>query len=244
MCGRFTLKTPVADWLESLFPSESLRRLIDVSRLSSWSPRFNIAPTQPILILRKQGDGTFCIEPMRWGLVPAWADSLQSAYSMFNARSETLLEKSSFKHLVQTSRCTILADGYYEWQATGAKVKTPYWIHAPGDRPFGMAGLWTSNHRVHSGHDIRSATVITVPANEDTCQVHDRMPAMQWGGEEILHWLADRADPRDAAALSQELAPSPAGSLECRRVSRLVNRVQVDSPELISPETDLLGESI
>jgi putative SOS response-associated peptidase YedK len=244
VCGRFTLKTPVADWLESLFPSESLRRLIDISRLSGWSPRFNIAPTQPILILRKQGDGTFCIEPMRWGLVPAWADSLQSAYSMFNARSETLLEKSSFKHLVQTSRCTILADGYYEWQATGAKVKTPYWIHAPGDRPFGMAGLWTSNHRVHSGHDIRSATVITVPANEDTCQVHDRMPAMQWGGEEILHWLADRADPRDAAALSQELAPSPAGSLECRRVSRLVNRVQVDSPELISPETDLLGESI
>jgi putative SOS response-associated peptidase YedK len=242
VCGRFTLKTPVADWLESLFPSAALRRLIDTSRLSIWSPRFNIAPTQPILILREQGDGTYRIEPMRWGLVPAWADSLQSTYSMFNARSETLLEKSSFKQLVQTNRCTVLADGYYEWKATGAKVKTPYWIHAPGERPFGMAGLWTSNHRVHSGQDVRSATVITVPANEDTCAVHDRMPAMQWTGEEILHWLSDRADPLDAATLSQDLASSPPGSLECRRVSRQVNRVQLDLPGLILPETDLLGD--
>jgi putative SOS response-associated peptidase YedK len=237
VCGRFTLKTPVADWLESLFPSESLRRQIDISHVTAWRPRFNIAPTQDILILREREIGNYCIEPMRWGLVPAWADSLHSAYSMFNARSETLLEKSSFKHLVQNHRCTILADGYYEWQATAPKQKTPYWIHSPGEQPFGLAGLWTTNHRVHPGKDVSSATIITVPANDDTREVHDRMPVMQRTGEEILRWLSDRSGPRTEWDLQEELAPAPKGSLQCRSVSRQVNRVAVDLPGLILPDS-------
>lgn len=239
MCGRFTLKTPVVDWLESLFPSESFRKLIDTSRVTGWAPRYNIAPTQSILILREQGNGSYCIESMRWGLVPAWADSLQTAYSMFNARSETLLEKSSFKNLVQTNRCAILADGYYEWQATESKQKTPYWIHAPEEKPFGMAGLWTTNHRIHPGQDFSSATVITVPANDDTRRVHDRMPAMQWTGEEVMAWLSDKGRVLGETDLHDALAPAPSGSLHCRRVSREVNRVQVDLPGLILPDERL-----
>ena len=102
-----------------------------------------------------------------------------------------------------------------------------------------MAGLWTTNHRIHPGQDVSSATVITVPANDDTRGVHDRMPAMQWTGEEVLAWLADRGNVRSESDLQEELAPAASGSLQCRRVSRQVNRAQVDLPGLILPDDGL-----
>lgn len=236
MCGRFTLKVPVDAWIRDLF-SEAIRSLIVTSKITEWSPRYNIAPTQPILVLTEDNNGRFEIQPMRWGLVPSWTDSIQSAYSMVNARSETLLEKPTYKHLVETHRCVVLADGYYEWKAPTPKNKIPYWIHADGERPFGMAGLWTTNKKVQSDAPLDSATVITIPANEDTKVVHDRMPAMLMCQDDILAWLAKKD--RTPSVLEQELAPPAQGVFQFYEVEKTVNNARNDGPDLVKPVNKL-----
>lgn len=233
MCGRFTLKVPVSEWLKSLFPG------VDIAARFGWTtdssePRYNIAPTQNILTLHYDSTGALRINPMRWGLIPYWADSTKSAYSMFNARSETLLEKASFKSLVSAHRCVILADGYYEWNAITPKNKEPFWIHRPGELPFGMAGLWTSNRKVEPGREIHSATIITMPSNEDTRTVHDRMPAILRDEPEVMGWLTDNSTkPEDR--INKITQPLESGTLLLRAVSKEVNSVKSDRAALIDP---------
>lgn len=233
MCGRFTLKVPVSEWLESLFPG------VDIAARFGWTtdspePRYNIAPTQNILTLHYDSTGALRINPMRWGLIPYWADSTKSAYSMFNARSETLLEKVSFKSLVSTHRCVILADGYYEWKAINPKDKEPFWIHRPGELPFGMAGLWTSNRKVEPGREVHSTTIITLPSNDDTRVVHDRMPAILRTEQEVMGWLTDNSSLPEEQ-ISRITLPLESGSLLLRSVSKEVNSVKSDKASLIDP---------
>ena len=92
MCGRFTLKTSIDDLLADLFTDGSTRPLIETASVPLMEPRYNIAPTQDILVILADNSNRLKIERMRWGLIPFWADSLQSSYSMFNARSESLAE--------------------------------------------------------------------------------------------------------------------------------------------------------
>ena len=233
MCGRFTLKVPVSEWLKSLFPG------VDIAARFGWTtdsatPRFNIAPTQNILSLHYDSAGALCINPMRWGLIPFWADSTKSAYSMFNARSETLLEKASFKSLVSAHRCVILADGYYEWKAATPKSKEPFWIHRPNEEPFGMAGLWTTNRKVEPGKEIVSTTIITLPSNDDTREVHDRMPAILRSDREIVDWLTNNSLTTEDR-LAKITQPLESGSLLLRSVSKEVNSVRSDDANLIEP---------
>lgn len=236
VCGRFTLKTPVDTWISELL-GEAFRSLVITSRLSPWVPRYNIAPTQQILVLTANDLGQYEIRPMRWGLVPSWTDSIQSSYSMVNARSETLLEKSTYKPLIRSHRCVVLADGYYEWQAPSPKNKIPFWIHQLDERPFGMAGLWTTNKKVTPGEELESATIITTPANEDTCKVHDRMPAMLLSGEEILGWLKNKQ--RDEQSLEQEIAPPVQGLFQFYEVEKTVNNARNEGAELLQPVSRL-----
>lgn len=221
----------MSEWLRSLFPG------VDIAARFGWTvdstvPRFNIAPTQNILTLHYDSTGALRITPMRWGLVPFWADSTKSAYSMFNARSETLLEKASFKTLISAHRCVILADGYYEWKASTLKNKEPFWIHRPDEAPFGMAGLWTTNHKIEQGKEIVSTTVITLPSNEDTLEVHDRMPAILRNENEILEWISNepQAPEQRLSAITRSLE---SGSLRLRAVSKSVNSVKSDEPSLL-----------
>ncbi len=233
MCGRFTLKVPVSEWLKSLFPG------VDIAARFGWTidserPRYNIAPTQNILTLYSDSAGALRVNSMRWGLIPFWADSTKSAYSMFNARSETLLEKASFKTLVSAHRCVILADGYYEWKAITPKNKEPFWIHRPGEMPFGMAGLWTSNRKIEPGREVQSATIITQPSNDDTKEVHDRMPAILRSERDIVEWLASGpTSPEDRIAKITQ--PLESRSLLLRRVSKEVNSVRFDQSALLEP---------
>ena len=234
MCGRFTLKVPVSEWLKSLFPG------VDIAKKFGWTadtnePRYNIAPTQNILTLHCDSTGALRINPMRWGLIPFWADSSKSAYSMFNARSETLLEKASFKSLVSAHRCVILADGYYEWKAKTPKNKEPFWIHQPGELPFGMAGLWTSNRKVEPGREIQSSTIITMPSNDDTRDIHDRMPAILRSEHDIMDWLAGNAS-SSADRVANITHPLESGSLLLRPVSKEVNSVKSNAASLIDPQ--------
>jgi putative SOS response-associated peptidase YedK len=263
MCGRFTLKTPVLDWLMSLFPRDRdslailANRLIQSNPLLA-APRFNISPTQPIWGITQNvlapnqprtadsgidgyGIDSYGIRGMRWGLLPAWADSPQVAYSMINARSETLWDKPSYKNLIPTHRCAIVADGYFEWkkndiEAKASRAKQPYWIHRMDEKPFAMAGLWTENKKVQPGHIVASATIITTDANQDTESVHDRMPVLLMDPESVTAWLSDDVSEE---TLRRMVAPAPTGSLQMRAVSTQVNSPRNDGPRLLEPVTEM-----
>ena len=230
MCGRFTLKTPIDDLLMDLFTDGSMRALIETAGLPHMESRYNIAPTQDVLVILSDDSNRLKIERMRWGLIPFWADSLQSSYSMFNARSESLAEKTSFKSLLSSHRCAVLADGYYEWQKTTPKTKTPFWIHRRDSRPFAMAGLWTTNRKIRANESIQSTTIITVESNQDTCEVHDRMPAMLMHGEQILDWVTHRDS---ADAMKRYLHPAALGEFCLQQVSTMVNNVKHEGPSLL-----------
>jgi putative SOS response-associated peptidase YedK len=230
MCGRFTLKTPVLEWLIHFFPqfgdhwTQATRALFEQAPKLAL-PRWNIAPTQEVLVLASTVPG----EPplllaMRWGLIPSWASGTNIGYSMINARSETLAEKPSFRSLLPQHRCVVLADGYYEWKKSpddGTKQKkTPFWIHRPQEAPLAMAGLWTSNRRVVPASDWLTTTIITADANDDTRGVHDRMPVFLDEGIPIQRWLNLELEPDEWPLF---WAPRTGGCLELRKVSDRVN---------------------
>jgi putative SOS response-associated peptidase YedK len=239
MCGRFTLKTPVANWLADLFPNWT-----DNSTLipAEWTrARYNIAPTQPILVARCKADGSPTIENMRWGLVPAWASSLSAGYSMINARSESIAEKPSFRPSLVDKRCVIIADGYYEWKKLNPKAKEPYWIHLAGERVFAMAGLWAVNRKIQnplsSEQPILSATIITTSSNDDVAGVHDRMPALLTDATQIQSWLDPALNQANLTdRLLEQLQTCPIGLLQMRLVSNRVNSPANDAPELLDAQ--------
>ncbi len=225
MCGRFTLKTPASSWVEQLFAGI---RFLD---LPENPPRYNIAPTQPILAIVQTENGHKA-DWFRWGLVPGWADDPAIGNKMINARSETLSEKPSFRRAFEHRRCLIVADGYFEWRKLDAKTKKPYWIHRPDDQPFLMAGLWEINRKIDTNQPLISATIITTSANQRMALVHDRMPVIL-ERDESAFW----ADPshRNVAELQKLLKPAEESYLQLRPVSSLVNNPRNDSPECIVP---------
>lgn len=238
MCGRFTLKTPVANWLSSLFPDWQTQSPTPWLALPDGlrQPRYNIAPTQQIAVVRMGGDGATELSSMRWGLVPSWADSLSVSY--INARSETLADKPSFRSLLRNKRCVVLGDGYYEWKKLSTKAKEPYWIHSPDEHVFAMAGLWTENRKIpiegSEARSIVSATIITTESNRDVSEVHDRMPAILWSSEQIAAWLApSKADASDDERLLNLLVPSPLDCLRLRVVTPQVNNARNEGAHLL-----------
>jgi len=240
MCGRFTLKTPVADWLVDLFPNwdADASHVAPTAHVTLNQDRYNIAPSQQIAVVRCDQEGRLILDSMRWGLLPRWADSLSVGYNMINARSETLAEKPSFRPSLIDKRCIVLADGYYEWKKLSPKTKEPYWIHTQGERVFAMAGLWAENRKIQNpvspGNAIVSATIITTESNSDVVSVHDRMPAMMLSKDQIAKWLDPTLNNvNHLELLLQQLQPSETGLLHLRRVSTRVNSPANDSPENI-----------
>jgi putative SOS response-associated peptidase YedK len=238
MCGRFTLKTPVDEWLRSLFPDRQwglpLDSILDRLPNSITTARYNIAPTQNILVVRQDATNTLHLEGMRWGLIPHWASDTKIGYSMINARAETLADKPSFRPSLVDKRCLVLADGYYEWQVISAKEKQPHWIHQPDEGLFAMAGLWAENSKLPSpdGAPLRSVTIVTTPANFDTATVHDRMPAIWNDAQPIQQWLSMdwKEQPDDLLAL---LKPCASETLQLRMVGKEVGSVKNDTASLI-----------
>ena len=241
MCGRFTLKTPVANWLADLFPdwqNETDDSLVSNIPTALTQARYNIAPSQSILVAHCDSGGRLRIEGMRWGLLPSWADALSVGYNMINARSETIAEKPSFRPGLIDKRCVILADGYYEWKKVSVKEKEPYWIHQSTERVFAMAGLWAENFKIKvagsENDSIRSATIITTDSNEDTKCVHDRMPAIFLDAGRVNEWLAPRwNDKQYSDQLVEQLRPSQPGTFQIRRVSTDVNSPKNENELLI-----------
>ena len=221
MCGRFTL---------TVNPAELKDTFSDYNFPAMFAPRFNIAPTQPVLAI--PNDDKFTADFFIWGLIPMWAKDPAIGNRLINARGETLAEKPSFRGSYRHKRCLILADGFYEWKAFGGrKTKTPYYIHMQDRKPFALAGLW-DHWESPDGSSIKSCTIITTTPNELMGAIHDRMPVILHS-RDYAKWL-DPA-PQTPENLHPLIKPFPADAMTAYPVSTLVNKATSDVPQMVVP---------
>lgn len=252
MCGRFSQFSSVNDLVTYFSVDETLVATSDVRR------RFNVAPTQPVLVVTCRGDDhRRVLGQMRWGLVPSWAKDLSIGSRMINARSDKLASSNAYRAAFARRRCIIPVDGFYEWSvvdaavadgplafagfdapgvaATVAKpakpVKQPFHIHRGVGGPLALAGLWETWHDAQ-GVAMRSCTIITTDANAQMAPIHHRMPVIL-AEDDWSTWLGpERLSDGEAQRL---LAPAPSGGLVFDAVSREVNRPVNDYPSLVEP---------
>lgn len=194
-------------------------------------PRYNIAPTQDALVIRRHPEtGQRSADMLRWGLLPGWAKDASGGARMINARAETVADKPSFRAAFAKRRCLVPADGFYEWQTLPRGARQPWLIaRADGDL-FSFAGLW-EGWRAPDGTIVRSFTIITTEANAGLRPIHERMPVIL-PPEVYTAWL-DPATPADDALAM--LRPAPDDLLTAYRVSTRVNNVRNDDPECAAP---------
>lgn len=221
MCGRFSL---------SQSPEEMLDRLhILLLESVSLRPRYNIAPTQPVLTIFETEAGERRAGEFRWGLIPHWVKDIKTfKRNLINARAETAAEKPAFRDSFLRRRCAIPADGFFEWKRIGDRRKQPYRITLADGSLFAFAGLW-DRWTSPTGETIFSCTILTTTPNELVAHIHNRMPVIL-DQETIPDWIDRNVDPRDLTPL---LTPYPAGEMTAYPVSSLVNSPRNDGPQVI-----------
>lgn len=195
-----------------------------------WSPRYNIAPTQPVPVIRQHPTEPIRkMSLLRWGLIPSWASDPSVGARMINARSETASVKPAFREALMSRRCLIPADGFYEWQKTG-KIKQPFCFEVNDGELFAFAGLWDRWKDKNSV--IESCSILTTTPNPVTSVVHDRMPAILDPADYDL-WL----DPgmKDAAAAAELLKPFDARLMRSYPVSTRLNTAANDDEGCARP---------
>jgi putative SOS response-associated peptidase YedK len=228
MCGRMTQQTRPSE-VARIFDAEL--RESDAAALEALGPRYNVAPTQPLLVVTQRDDGRF-VEGHRWGLVPPWAKSVAVGSRMINARAETVATSSAFRASFLRRRCLVPASGFYEWRREGGRRRPQPYLFAPrAGRPLALAGLWAPWRDPQSGDWLLTAAVVTTRANSTVGELHDRMPVLLADDEWPL-WL----DPMntDAGLLTDLLQPAPDELLELRPVSRALNSPHNEGPELLA----------
>jgi putative SOS response-associated peptidase YedK len=217
MCGRYTV----------IASPEVIRALFGYQEQPNFPPRYNVAPTQPIAIVRLvEGKRHFAL--VRWGLLPSWVKDPKTFTLLINARGETAAEKPAFRAAMKRRRCLIPADGFYEWKALGGR-KQPYFIRAKSGEPFAFAGLWET-WTGPNGEELETAAIVTTTANRTLAAIHDRMPVIVPPAAFDLWLDSDTVDPTTASAL---IAPAPENLLEAFPVSTQVNRTANDNPKLV-----------
>ncbi|MBI2504465.1 MAG: SOS response-associated peptidase [Candidatus Latescibacteria bacterium] len=219
MCGRFALHHATAEVAEHF----------GVEQLSiELAPRYNIAPSQPVAVVRQRGVRS--LDACKWGLVPSWAKDPKIGNRMINARAETLAEKPSYKGALKRRRCLIPASGFYEWrQQDGERI--PTYIRAVDDSLLALAGLW-EEWRPPQGEPLHTCTILTTQANAFMAPIHTRMPVIlsPAGWERWLDPGQQELDP--LLALLQPLAGD---ELAAHAVGRQVNAASCDEPFCIQP---------
>jgi putative SOS response-associated peptidase YedK len=224
MCGRYKLEVPFSE-IVRLYNLT----VVQPPRFDNMPARYNIAPTQDVAVVRLNPETKrreFVM--LRWGLIPYWAKDIKIAFSTINAMAETLATKPAFREAFVQRRCLVLADGFYEWIATGAKQKQPYLIRMLDQQPFAFAGLWERWKDGERGDVIESCTIVTVPPNDVCAPIHDRMPAILTPSD-YARWLGEiEATPEELRAV---LKPCPM-PMEAVKVSPKVNQSKVDAPEV------------
>lgn len=219
MCGRYA----------STLPPEQMAELFKLLNSVESVPRYNIAPTQPIIAVWEESGrrhGHFA----RWGLVPRWVKDPREFPLLINARVETMAEKPAFRDALKHGRCIIPASGYYEWHTNPDKSKQPYYITLADDRPMALAGLYAT-WVGPEGEEVDTVATITVPANGQLSAVHDRMPAIL-EGDAIEQWLDVRGV--TAKAAYQLALPLENGMVKFHPVSTRVNSARDDDSGLIT----------
>jgi putative SOS response-associated peptidase YedK len=214
MCGRFTLDTTAFD----------LAQQFKVEVNESISSRYNIAPSQSILIIKQNEKNQRFLDLVKWGLVPSWVKSLDTWKSnLINARVETVEEKHSFRDGFKKRPCLIPVSGFYEW----SKDKQPYYFYQ--DKPlFALAGIWETWSNLETKEKLLSCTILTSEAKSAIAEVHHRMPVII-PSEYYDLWLGE-VDGR------KELIESlPEIELQMHQVSKTVNSPKNDRPDCIKP---------
>jgi putative SOS response-associated peptidase YedK len=223
MCGRASL-TKTEKELEERFHAEFYSE--DLERYNPL-PSFNIAPTHMHPVLTNDDPEHLLF--YRWGLIPFWAKDKKIGSRMINARIETVAEKGSFKHALKSRRCLVPFDGFYEWKKT-PEGKQPYRIVTNNQEIFCIAGLW-EKWKSPGNEEIYSFTLITMPSNEKIGELHDRMPALLAPDRE-RDWIDMDVPPKESLDL---LEPYPDEWIDMYPVSKRVNNVRENDPELIKP---------
>jgi putative SOS response-associated peptidase YedK len=223
MCGRYTLTNPDPARIRARFGIE------ESAEISEDEPRYNIAPTDPVLAIRQTQSDVREPGRLRWGLVPGrWAES-RSGPPLINARAESLPKQPAFAESFRERRCLIPADGFYEWRADG-DGKTPIWIDRPDGELFAFAGVWAElPSREKKSDPLHSCAIVTCDPNGLIRPIHDRMPVVLQPEAEAL-WLNRDLDEDELLAL---LVPAPEDALVAREVGDFVNDVRDDGPHLI-----------
>jgi putative SOS response-associated peptidase YedK len=225
MCGRFTLTDPDPRLLRFRFNLSEKAEVED-------QPRFNIAPTDPVLAVRLDKQGERELGRLRWGLIPHYADPEKWDRLLINARAETVAETPAFRDAFEEGfRCLIPADGFYEWKATD-RGRRPYWIHRPERELFAFAGLWARARR-GDGSKLYSCSIVTCPPSEEIAPIHDRMPVILDREAEDA-WLDRETGDDELLAMLR-----PTDELELTEVNEAVNSVREDGPHLLDPPLQL-----
>ncbi|HSP49628.1 MAG TPA: SOS response-associated peptidase [Pseudolabrys sp.] len=219
MCGRYTLTSA----------PEALRALFRYAEQPNFPPRYNVAPTQPIAIVRLV-DGKRHFALVRWGLLPSWVKDPKTFTLLINARGESAAEKPAFRAAMKRRRCLIPADGFYEWQAAGDR-KRPFYVRAKSGAPLAFAGLWES-WTGPNGEELETGAIVTTRANRTLGPIHERMPVIV-PPEAFDLWL-DGATV-DATTAASLIAPAPDNLLEAYEISTAVNRTANDNPKMLEP---------
>jgi putative SOS response-associated peptidase YedK len=219
MCGRFSVSVDpvlVAERFQVELPDDA-------------RARYNVAPTQPVLVVRRSKERGVVADEVRWGLVPHWARDTSGSGRMINARVETLQAK--FGNLLERRRCLVPSDGFYEWRTDPDGKRRPVRYTLADGSLFAFAGLWAVWKDPQTGELLRSCTIVTCPPNDIVEPVHDRMPViLPWAAE--ARWLADDVG---AAEAMQLLLPFPSEQMLVAEVSPLVGSPDNDTVELFDP---------
>lgn len=221
MCGRFTLTSP----------TQEIASQFGIEHLAPVEPRYNIAPTQGVGVVRIADD--LFSPPVwllcHWGLIPPWAKDSKTAARLINARAETVDEKPTFRRAFKSRRCLIPANGFYEWRREG-KRKQPYYIQLKGGGLFAFAGLWESWQDKESGKVIPSCTILTTEANALVKPLHDRMPVIM-PPEDYGEWLDPKQEDREP--LKALLKVYPPQAMTAHPVGLAVNSPRNEGPGLV-----------
>src|SRR4051794_11591591 len=218
MCGRYAITTA----------PEAIRALFAYLEQPNFPPRYNVAPTQPVPIVRMAG-GKRQLALVRWGLIPAWVNDPRTFSLLINARGESVLDKPAFRNAMKYRRCLFPADGFYEWKREGA-TKRPYFVRLKSGQPLAFAGLWES-WMGPNGEEMETAAIVTTTANRSIVHIHERMPVIV-PPEAFDFWLDPKVDAEMATAVIQ---PAKDALIESYEVSSAVNRTANDAPMLIEP---------
>lgn len=221
MCGRYVLNAP-----EDLSERFQLRQ-VSISLPRSW----NVAPGSMLPVIVENREGEREARTMTWGLTRRWAKKgMSKGPAPINARSEGIADKPMFRDLIRNRRCLVPANGFYEWKNMGDH-KQPYFATLPAEPLFAFAGLYDA-WKDENDDVVASYTIVTTRANELMAPVHERMPVILHEQDEE-EWL-DRSV-NDPEVIERLLVPYPATEMALYPVSRLVNNVRNDAPELVEP---------